>query len=254
MRSTLLVTLTLSLICLACTDRTVVGNDDGNTTTTNGDGDGDASSETGPDADLPWSGDGDGGPDPNEDACGCEQGQLCVGDCIWGDFNPNWVDNPRCINDAICFEHGFDSPECMDLACQTPWADPIDSCGDSAGYDIICDPASTFPSCNEVVQDCPDGEKCVVRVPDRRGFYTSRCVGIPGMGAPGEPCMSEGADPESEGTDSCDASSMCWSGTLTAEPFEGICRPFCALDMSCPDGLTCAQLLPAPFFLCVPAP
>ena len=253
MRSILIVTLTL--VCLACTDRTVVSND--NTTTTNGDGDGDATGETGPDGDLPsTSGDGDG--EPSDNACGCEEGQLCVGDCSYGDFDPDEVENPRCIDDAICFEHGFDSPECMELACDAPWSEPLGVCGDSADYNIICEPSSPPPSCYEIDQDCPDNEKCVPRLPDRWGYSTARCVPVVDVGAPGDPCSSQGADPASEGTDSCDFTSMCWNGALTAEPFEGICRPFCEWEndeLTCPEGLTCEWVIaPDTFRLCVPSP
>jgi hypothetical protein len=241
-----------TLTCAACSERAILAegdessdsdtDGDATTDTESGDGDGDATTDT-------ESGDGD----PSEDACGCEEGQLCVGDCDWGDFNPDEVENPRCIDDAICFEHGFDSPECMGLACNAPWSEPLGVCGDSADYNIICEPFSPPQSCSELSQDCPDA-KCVAREPDRWGFNTTRCVPIVGTGAAGEPCTSEGADPESEGTDSCDATSMCWSGTLVAEPFMGTCRPFCDEDAGCPDGMTCEAVLSTPFYLCLPSP
>ena len=112
-------------------------------------------------------------------------------------------------------------------------------CGDSADYNIICEPFSPPQSCWELAQDCPDDTKCVAREPDRWGYNTTRCVPIVGTGAAGEPCTSEGANPESEGTDSCDATSMCWNGTLTAEPF---------------DGTSCEAVIESPFHLCLPSP
>ncbi|HLT39943.1 MAG TPA: hypothetical protein VK034_26865 [Enhygromyxa sp.] len=84
MRSTSIVTFVL--ILGACSARSVTSDDQSSSTTTDDEGDGDATTET-DSADLPsTSGDGDG--DPLADPCGCEDGQLCVGDCIWGDFNP----------------------------------------------------------------------------------------------------------------------------------------------------------------------
>lgn len=248
MRSGLLVT--FSLVCVACSDRTVVSDDEANSTTTNGDGDGDMSTETS------TSGDGDGDGDPLADPCGCEDGELCVGDCVWGDFNPDSVQNRRCIDATLCNENGWDSLECMEHACYVPWAERQSYCGppdESEGYDIICGEGIGPASCDETAQDCPEDEKCVLQSLDRFDNVT-RCVLVVGTDAIGEPCSSQGADPDGEGTDSCVATAMCWNGTLTNEPFEGVCQPFCSpLDPQCPEQMGC-ELAFGPFQLCLPSP
>lgn len=232
------------LIASACSDRPIMSDD---TSSTMPDGDGDSDTST--------SGDGDDS-DPSANPCGCENGQLCVGDCAWGDFEPDKMVNPRCIDATICDEQGKDSPSCKELACGKPWAAMLPSCGplsEWTGYDIICNPSWSPVSCDIVGQDCPKGEKCVARIPDRWGFYDTRCVPVDGTGAAGDPCTSEGADPDSAGTDSCGASSMCWNGSLTAEPFEGTCYEFCfGYDSSsCPEETTCQPVAEA-ILLCVP--
>jgi hypothetical protein len=232
------------LIASACSDRPITSDDETSSTMADGD------------SDTTTSGDGEDS-DPSANPCGCEGGQLCVGDCFWGDFNPDKMVNPRCIDATVCNEQGKDSPSCKELACGKPWAAMLPSCGPLSGwigYDIICDPDWSPQWCGIVDQDCPKGEKCVARIPDRWGFYDARCVPVDGTGTAGDPCTSEGADPDSAGTDSCGASSMCWKGSLTAEPFEGTCREFCSgqLDsLSCPEETTC-QLVADAIWLCVP--
>ncbi|MFO7561326.1 MAG: hypothetical protein R6X02_01680 [Enhygromyxa sp.] len=214
----------------------------------NGDGDDDGATTTG--ADMPTTG-------GKDDACGCEAGQLCVGDCVFPiGFDPTKIINSRCIDAGACDEHGIDSPECMELACARPWAETLDECGPAGatnGYDIVC--SEKNPAwCDEITQDCPQGEKCVIRPADRWGHHTARCVPVTGTDAAGEPCTSAGASPDSDGTDSCDATSMCWSGSLDTEPFEGTCHGFCsdyADSSACPEQTSC-QLLEDSFWLCVP--
>jgi hypothetical protein len=247
-RPTLLVI--LSLVCLACTDPTVVSDDGANTTTTNGDGDGDATSTSG-------DGDGDGDGEPSDDACGCEDGQLCVGDCVWGPFEPHYLANARCVDGAPC-EQGVESSACMELACGAASATTLATCESldvSNGYDIICDPASSQQGCDPSSADCPEGEKCVPQLPQwgPDAWGTARCVPVVGTHAPGEACSSTGADPAVAGTDSCDAGSVCWSGSLSGEPFEGLCQPYCSQDLACPEQQSCEPVV-WDIPLCVPSP
>lgn len=112
---------------------------------------------------------------------------------------------------------------------------------------MLCDDWPMNP-CDEIVQDCIDGEKCVVTIDGEWPNLPSECQPVMGTDAPGEPCTSFG-----NSIDSCTSEAMCWSGELTAEPFEGICQPYCdgtEQQPSCPDNLACVLIAPD-FHLCI---
>jgi hypothetical protein len=238
-------TLAALLLTTACSARPVADGDDTGTAGTNDEttvGDGDTTEST-----------GDGDP---EDPCGCDDDQWCVADCQWGDFQPNQIINPRCIDAALCIEHGSDSPPCLEVACGSLDATATQNCAtpeQSFGYDIICG-GLLESACDEVVQDCPEGEKCVARL-DRFGVLPTRCVPVVGSDPIDAPCSSTGHDPAAAGTDSCDEAGMCFNGMLSAEPFEGTCYPFCSAfdDPQCPPSTACSPV-DDEFMLCVPVP
>jgi hypothetical protein len=85
--------------------------------------------------------------------------------------------------------------------------------------------------CDELAQDCPEGEKCTPFVFGDCTF--PRCLPITGSKSAGEPCT---VDPMS-GVDDCDANSWCYPGPLDPEQ-PAICISFCqgtVDDSSCPD-------------------
>ncbi len=87
-------------------------------------------------------------------------------------------------------------------------------------------------TCDPYLQDCPEGEKCVVHPDAPCG---AKCVLVLGEQGPGEPCVG---DPI-ESTDDCDTTSVC---VELDERGHGICRAFCGgtLDApQCPDGQAC---------------
>ena len=212
---------------------------------TNGDGDGDGEGE----------GDGDGEGDTNDDAelCACEAGQICVGDCAFSDFGPDSVTNRRCIDAEPCVGVDPYNAPCITEACGSPYASVM-SCGPSGAHadvDVLC--AMVYPrDCDEFIHDCPEDEKCVFHIPSSELYPHSHCEWVDGMDAAGDPCSSEGQAPF-DSHDSCDASSMCWGGAPIAEPFEGICHPYCTGSVDepiCPDGMSC-ELIEGRFHLCM---
>jgi hypothetical protein len=89
-----------------------------------------------------------------------------------------------------------------------------------------------------LAQDCPDGQKCVP-YPSDAGYDTNKCVPVLGDGAPGESCTPGDA----EGTDDCDASSVCWRLGEVGGVVSGTCQPLCTgseEQPSCPDGWYCS--------------
>jgi hypothetical protein len=91
--------------------------------------------------------------------------------------------------------------------------------------DFICD----CSPCHPLIQDCPEGEKCVPYpssgepVPD-----ATKCVFISGEQSPGEPCTMP--DPIAA-NDDCDEASICWD-RLDGE--HGTCRAFCTGSVDYP--------------------
>lgn len=93
--------------------------------------------------------------------------------------------------------------------------------------------------CDSFMQDCPDGEKCVPYASNGGSWDANKCVPVMGDQAVGEPCSYAGAE---EGTDDCDATSMCWDVMDIDGELVGTCTPFCqgSADMpECPEGSTC---------------
>jgi hypothetical protein len=233
----------LSICAIACTTPAddsgeasgTSATEDSGTTSTNDSGDGD--------------GDGDGDP------CGCDPGAICVADCVFNDFDPNTYEDLRCVEDQACSEANVHTEACIEVACASPFAEESNACvspEEREGVDVICYVPNHNAPCDETTQDCPEGEKCVAKLPDANFLWTAYCVPIVGAGALGESCSSQGGR-KGEGTDSCDGQGMCWNGAVSAEPFDdGICQPFCdgSMNDACPDGMTC-EMVAQGFRLCV---
>lgn len=97
-------------------------------------------------------------------------------------------------------------------------------------------------SCDPILQDCPDGEKCAPYASGGELWDATKCVPVLGDLAPGEACSYDG---RVAATDDCDASSIC---------YDGICRPFCTgshNDPSCPAGFGCTAGPESALSLCL---
>ena len=87
------------------------------------------------------------------------------------------------------------------------------------------------PDCDILLQDCPEGEKCV---PYDAGVFSNdrRCVPVQGAGAAGEPCTWDGPV---DATDDCDADSVCSTLREVDGVWTGVCAAFCEGTMAEPE-------------------
>ena len=102
------------------------------------------------------------------------------------------------------------------------------------GCDPTCDStAGPGERCDVFAQDCVQGQKCAPYSADGDDLYDdAKCVPATGMGAPGEPCKSEGA---SSGVDDCQAGAACWDPNA---PDQAVCVALCQGSQAaptCPD-------------------
>lgn len=102
-------------------------------------------------------------------------------------------------------------------------------------------------SCDVLLQDCLEGEKCVPYVPSMGSYWGEdfKCVPVSGDRKTGESCNSAGAP---EATDDCDADSYCWN---YLEDGVGTCHAFCEGtydDLECAPGSRCQWYI----FVCIP--
>ncbi len=109
----------------------------------------------------------------------------------------------------------------------------------TTGAPPCIDPQVCPPVCDTVAQDCPRGEKCTGVKPSLHAPYAgTACVpDNAGQGAPpGSICINA-----SDGSDTCDAASMC----VQFGSGEGACVPFCAGPQGAPTcgdpSLVCAR-------------
>jgi hypothetical protein len=94
--------------------------------------------------------------------------------------------------------------------------------------------------CDQFLQDCPEGEKCVPYSSAGGNWDASKCVPIMGDAKPGEPCWYGGIV---EATDNCDASSICWDVMEIDGDAIGTCHWLCTGapdNPECPVGSSCS--------------
>jgi hypothetical protein len=194
---------------------------------------------------------------PPADPCMCEDGAICVADCLWSADYSDYVDNFRCVDDPACLVDPQD-PQCGIASCGYSAAVTSNCDTNSEGVDLICFGDFELEICDELLkdygQDCPEGDKCVFEVLGWEQAHGTRCVEVTGTAAPGESCTSEGA---TIGTDDCDAQGMCWNGAISTEPFVGTCHAYCAdVDgqLTCPESSSCQVFGDNEFHLCIPDP
>lgn len=102
--------------------------------------------------------------------------------------------------------------------------------------------------CDPVVQDCPEGEKCVPYASTGESLNDHRCVQVLGDLGVGQACT---LDDFVAGTDDCDISSYC----VASEDGPGYCRPFCTPGQdgpACPAGMACTAGPTDDFVICLP--
>lgn len=106
--------------------------------------------------------------------------------------------------------------------------------------DFIREPDVPYQDCNIILQDCPEGEKCVAFSSSGGSSWdANKCAPVKGDQGVGEACVWDGF---AAGTDDCDATSMCWNLVESDGAWTGTCAPYCTgtpdLPM-CPDGYSC---------------
>lgn len=103
---------------------------------------------------------------------------------------------------------------------------------DELGF-IRVDPDTAIADCDMILQDCPEGQKCVAYSDDGGGVWNAtKCVPVTGDQHAGEPCHWDGI---SEGTDDCDASSVCWDVKDVDGELIGECTVFCSGTPEAPE-------------------
>ncbi len=134
---------------------------------------------------------------------------------------------------AACTDQPAADDEAGDTSSSEEESEGTESGGSESTESESTDTADTTEPafCDIIAQDCPQGEKCVAYSSSGGNEWTdTKCVPVMGDQAPGEPCTWDGI---TEGTDDCDATSMCWEGT---------CMPYCSgtdSDATCPAGYFC---------------
>ena len=133
--------------------------------------------------------------------------------------------------------------------------DDENASGDDGGALVPDDPdaPSGQTECSTWHQDCPAGTKCVPWASSGGTWDATKCVVVLGDDKSGEPCFSDGSV---EGTDTCDASGVCWDVGDSGEGLVGVCRSFCdgtPRAPSCERGLTCSVTNEGAITLCVPS-
>jgi hypothetical protein len=131
-----------------------------------------------------------------------------------------------------------------------------DGDGDGDGDDPSGDgdPIMDYPEgakCDPWFQNCPPGQKCVPYASTGGAWDDNKCVSIKGDGAPGDACISDGIV---EGTDTCDATSICWSTMNVDGELHGVCTPFCegtVTNPECRRGTSCTISNNGSLTLCI---
>jgi hypothetical protein len=109
--------------------------------------------------------------------------------------------------------------------------DPGDGDGDPTGF--VPDPGDmeSVTDCDPLMQDCPEGDKCVAYASAGGTWDANKCVGVTGSGSSGDECIYDGA---AMGSDNCDADNVCWNALDVDGVLLGTCFPFCTGDINNP--------------------
>ena len=107
---------------------------------------------------------------------------------------------------------------------------------------FICDSSGTGSvgnECDQWVQDCPEGQKCMPWSSDGDFAWDAlKCTPVmENAGQPGDACTVEGNGVS--GVDSCEKGSMCWN--VDPNSGQGVCAAMCVGDVNnpqCNDALT----------------
>lgn len=109
--------------------------------------------------------------------------------------------------------------------------DPGDGDGDPTGF--VPDPGDmeSVTDCDPLMQDCPEGDKCIAYASAGGTWDANKCVPVTGTGTSGDECIYGGA---AAGTDDCDADHVCWNALDVDGVLTGTCFPFCTGDINNP--------------------
>lgn len=108
--------------------------------------------------------------------------------------------------------------------------DPGDGDGDPTGFVPMTDVPSVA-DCDPIVQDCPEGDKCIAYASAGGTWDANKCVAVTGTGSSGDDCIYDGA---AIGSDNCDANNVCWNAQDVDGVLLGTCFPFCTGDINNP--------------------
>lgn len=104
--------------------------------------------------------------------------------------------------------------------------------GDGDGSDFVpTSDAASVSDCDPIMQDCPEGDKCIAYASAGGTWDANKCVAVTGSGASGDECIYDGA---ALGSDNCDAENVCWNALDTDGVLIGTCFPFCTGDINNP--------------------
>jgi hypothetical protein len=111
--------------------------------------------------------------------------------------------------------------------------DPGDGDGDGDPTGFVPDPGDMegVTDCDPLMQDCPEGDKCVAYASAGGTWDANKCVSVTGSGASGDECVYDGA---ALGSDNCDADNVCWNSLDVEGQLIGTCFPFCTGDINNP--------------------
>ena len=123
-----------------------------------------------------------------------------------------------------------------------------DGDGDGATF-IPPSDGAIYETCDPFLQDCADGDKCVPYRSVGDTWDSNKCVPVLGLDEVGDECLYHGAV---VGTDTCDATSLCWDAD---ENGVGTCHAFCtgnAQNPICDNGTSCLIGSSGAINLCIP--
>jgi hypothetical protein len=167
-------------------------------------------------------------------ACACGPGGLRVNSSDETSTNDSTSTSTSSSSSSSSSSSETSTSESTDPGETTDPSDTFDTLGFVPEYDEFWG-----SECDPFAQDCDDGEKCVPYASSGSNWDASKCVQVMGDQAVGEPCSYAGAE---EGTDDCDATSMCWNVMDIDGELVGTCTPFCmgsADAPECPEGSSC---------------
>lgn len=114
------------------------------------------------------------------------------------------------------------------------------------------DVAGMILECDPILQDCPEGDKCVPYASTGGVLDENKCVPVLGSQATGEPCV---IDNRLDANDNCDATGVCSDLQVVDGKVVGTCHAFCTgswTEPQCPVYSYCQQPSNSAPTMCIP--